>query len=98
MTGIKLQKTNTRAFAFNTPNPVQFLGKFVDVMETRKWRMTTATIYVVKPSPGNNNTSNLISLEKVQELGLVSLHINKINTGDTAFNNTVNKHEKFLMA
>jgi len=94
MTGIKLQKTNTRAFSFNTPNPVEFLGKFVDVVETRKGDMTTATFYVVKPSPGNNNTSNLISLQTAQELGLVSLHINKITTGDTAFGNTVNKHDK----
>ena len=55
--------------------------------------MTTAIFYVVTPSPDNNNTSNLISLQTAQELGLVSLHIKKITTGDTAFDNTVNKHE-----
>ena len=72
---ITLEKTTTRAFAYDNQKPVTFIGKFDALVETRK-RYAIATFYVV-----NNNTSgNLISADTAQELGLVTLHLNKIST------------------
>ena len=65
--GMKLSRTNTKAFAYNTSSPVEFLGKFEAVIETRK-RMTIATFYVAK----GESCGNLLSLNTAQELGLVS--------------------------
>jgi hypothetical protein len=58
------------------PNPVKFLGKFEETIETRK-RVTVATFYVTKTS----NSENLISATTAQELGLdnVSLHLKKLS-------------------
>ena len=63
-------------------------GKFQTLVESRK-RITVATIYVTEQDGGcllGNNTA--------QELGLISLHLNKIGTS-TNFrkqNNTTNTH------
>ena len=75
---IQLEQTKTRAFAYDYDKPVRFIGKFDAVLEMRK-RYTVATFYVV-----NKNTSgNLISADTAQELGLVTLHINKISSLNT---------------
>ena len=73
-----LSRTNTKAFAYNTNSPVEFLGKFEAVIERRK-RMTVATFYVAK----GERCGNLLSLTTAQELGLVSIHVDKITTKDT---------------
>ena len=93
---IELENTKTRAFAYDTDKPVKFIGKFDAVIETRK-RYAVATFYVV-----NNNTSgNLISADTAQELGLVTLHLNKISshikpstpvTNDGKLNKVLEKH------
>ena len=65
---VTLQRTNTKAFAYNQSEPVDFLGKFEVVVETRK-RMSVATFYVVK----GQNSGNLLSLSTAQDLGLITL-------------------------
>ena len=65
--GMKLSRTNTKAFAYNTNSPVEFLGKFEAVIETWK-RMTVATFYVAK----GESCRNLLSLNTTQELGLTT--------------------------
>ena len=70
---INLQKTHVRAYLFNSSEPVQMTGKF-DTLESRK-RLTVATIYVTGQDGGclfNNTTA--------QELGLISLHLNQVDT------------------
>ena len=93
---IALEKTKTRAFAYDTEKPVKFLGKFHAVIETRK-RYAVTTFYVVD----NNTAGNLISADTAQELGLVTLHLNKISshnksstpvTNDGKLNKVLEKH------
>ena len=75
---IQLEQMKTRAFAYDNDKPVRFIGKFDAVLEMRK-QYAVATFYVV-----NNNTSgNLISADTAQELGLVTLHLNKISSTST---------------
>ena len=69
MKDVKLQKTNIKAFGYNSPKPVQFVGKFEETIETRR-RVAVATFYVAKTADGGN----LISVTTAQDLGLVSLH------------------------
>ena len=54
---VTLKPTNTKAFAYNQSEPVNFLGKFDAVVKTRK-RMTVATVYVVQ----GQNSGDLLSL------------------------------------
>ena len=72
--GISLQKTTTKAFAYNSTTPVPFLGKFTATVETRR-KITAATFYVAQGS----TSGNLLSLSTAQELDLVSLHLNNIS-------------------
>ena len=84
MTGVKLEKTKVRAFAYSAETPVKFVGKFVSTIETRK-RIAAATFYVAEtPCSGN-----LISSTTAQELGLISMHVNKVST-----NSDSNKHRE----
>ncbi len=85
---VTLQRTNTKAFAYNQSEPVDFLGKFEAVVETRK-RMSVATFYVVK----GQNSGNLLSLSTAQDLGLITLHINNVSTKDAALDNIIAKHK-----
>ncbi|CAB4022955.1 PREDICTED: uncharacterized protein K02A2.6-like [Paramuricea clavata] len=89
MQDIKLTRTNTKAFAYNTKSPVEFLGKFEAVIETRK-RISVATFYVAKAA----NCGNLLSLSTAQELGLISLHLDKLTSKDAALENILQKHSK----
>ncbi|CAB4007481.1 PREDICTED: uncharacterized protein K02A2.6-like [Paramuricea clavata] len=89
MQEIKLTRTNTKAFAYNTKSPVEFLGKFEAVIETRK-RISVATFYVAKAA----NCVNLLSLSTAQELGLISLHLDKLTSKDAALENILQKHSK----
>ena len=74
MKGIKLQKTNVKAFAYNSTKPSNFLGIFEETIETCK-RVTMATFYIANTL----NSGNLISATTAQELGLVSLHLKKLS-------------------
>ena len=71
---INLQKTHVRAYPFNSSKPVQMTGKFDTLIESRK-RLTIATIYVTA-----QDGSCLLSNTTAQELGLISLHLNQIDT------------------
>ena len=53
MKGAKQQKTNIKAFGYNSTKPVNFLGKFEETIETRR-RVTVATFYVAKTADGGN--------------------------------------------
>ena len=85
---INLKKTNIKAYPFNSTESVKMKRKFQTLVESRK-RITVATIYVTEQDGGcllGNNTA--------QELGLISLHLNKIGTS-TNFrkqNNITNTH------
>ena len=81
MQNIALTRTKTKAFAYDTTSPVEFVGKFDAVIETKK-RISVATFYVTKAE----NCGNLLSLTTAQELGLISLiHIDKLTSEDAAF-------------
>ena len=71
MKDVKLTHTNTKAFAYSKTTPVEFIGKFEAIIETKK-RMSVATFFVVKAK----DCANLLSLTTAQVLGLVSLHLN----------------------
>ena len=88
MDGVQLKRTNVKAFVYNAQTPVKFLGKFEALIETRK-RVTVATFYVVKTP----DSGNLISSTTAQDLGLISLHINKLsNTKDKKLDKILTKH------
>ena len=61
------------------PEPVKFQGKFEAVIETRK-RIAVATFYVAQTS----NSGNLTSATTAQDLGLISLHVNKLTESKDA--------------
>ena len=86
---MKLSRTNTKAFAYNTNSPVEFLGKFEAVIETRKG-MTVATFYVAK----GESCGNLLSLNTAQELGLVSIHVDKLTTKDRTLETILQKNNE----
>ena len=71
---LNLQKTHVRACSFNSSKPVQMTGKFDTLIESRK-RLTIATICVTAQDGGC-----LLSNTTAQELGLISLHLNQIDT------------------
>ena len=77
MKDVKLTRTNMKAYAYSKTAPVEFVGKFDATIETKK-RMSVATFFVVKAK----HCGNLLSLNTAQELGLVSLHLNKLTSND----------------
>lgn len=89
MHNVELKRTSTKAFAYNTSTPVEFLGKFDAVIETRK-RISVATFYVTK----GENCGNLLSLDTARELALISLHIDKLTHKDTALDNILKRNSK----
>ena len=89
MQNIALTRTKTKAFAYDTTSPVEFVGKFDAVIETKK-RISVATFYVTKAE----NCGNLLSLTTAQELGLISLHIDKLTSEDAAIENIVQKNSE----
>ena len=100
---INLQKTHVRAYLFNSSEPVQMTGKF-DTLESRK-RLTVASIYVT-----GQDGCCLFNNTTAQELGLMSLHLNQVDTQtkasrkkketdlntikDQKVRNTLHKHSK----
>ena len=55
---IKLQKANIRAYTYGSKEPVQFLGKFTTMLESKNAYITDE-IYVVK----NNRSGCLLSFD-----------------------------------
>ena len=82
-----LRPTNIKAFAYNSPKPVKFLGKFDAAIETKKC-VAIATFCVAK----GTNSGNLLSLSTAQDLGLISLHLHKLSTKDDGLAKIINKH------
>ena len=91
MGGPQLKKTSIKAFAYNATKPVQFLGKFESLIETKK-RIAVATFYVAKTT----NNGNFISATTAQELGLISLHLNKVSTKNDNVDKILNKHSSLF--
>ena len=100
MKGVKLERTKTKAFAYNADTPVEFIGKYEALVETKK-HYTIATFYVTK----GHDSGCLLSSESAQDLKLISLHLNKvtqqkkqevqtvnIDTKDEKIRDIVNKH------
>ena len=87
MKDVKLTRTNMKAFAYSKKSPVEFIGKFEALIETKK-RMSVATFFVVK----EKHCGNLLSLNTEQELGLVSLHLNKLTSKDAALDHILQKN------
>ena len=66
------------------------MGKIEAVIETRK-QISVATFYVAKAA----NIGNLLSLSIAQELGLISLHLDKLTSKDAALDRKhPSKHSK----
>ena len=90
MDRVNLKQTNIKAFAYNATEPVEFQGKFEAVIETRK-RIAVAKFYVAQTS----NSGNLISATTAQDLGLISLHVNKLTESkDAKIDEILSKHAK----
>ena len=75
MVDVTLARTTTKACPYNTSQPVHFVGKFQALVQTKK-RYPVATFFVVE----DDNSGNLMSAQTAQELGLISLHLNKLST------------------
>ena len=67
-----------------TKTPVDFLGKFETVIET-KGRYTVGVFYVVN----EYDSGCLLSWQTAQELSLISLHLNKIKSAPNVVNKTI---------
>ena len=70
---VTLRNTNTQAYAYSNKTPVDFLGKFETIIETKR-RYTVGVFYVVN----EYDSGCLLSSQTAQELSLISLHLNKI--------------------
>ena len=99
-----LEKAKVKAFAYNTDEPMEFAGKFEALVETKK-RYTTSTFYVTN----HRNSGCLLSVESVQDLKLVRLHLiavsspaahkiqpTKVDTKDQQFQEIVNLHSNVI--
>ena len=69
---LKLAKAHDKIFGYGSTQPIELLGKFDGLLET-KHKMTAATIYVTQ-----GNGGNLLSFTTAQELGLVEVKINSV--------------------
>eukprot|EP00112_Aurelia_sp_Birch-Aquarium-sp1_P007389 Seg1804.3 transcript_id=Seg1804.3/GoldUCD/mRNA.D3Y31 product="hypothetical protein" protein_id=Seg1804.3/GoldUCD/D3Y31 len=75
MKGIKLQPTKVKAYPYNNTQPVQFIGKFEALVKTKS-RYAVATFFVLK----QEDSGCLLSAATAQEMGIISLKLNKITT------------------
>ena len=81
---VTLRNTNTQAYAYSNKTPVDFLGKFETIIET-KGRYTVGVFYVVN----EYDSGCLLSSQTAQELSLISLHLNKIKSTPNTVNKTI---------
>ena len=75
---VTLRNTNTQAYA-----PVDFLGKFETIIETKR-KYTVGIFYVVN----EYDSGCLLSSQTAQELSLISLQLNKIKSTPNIVNKT----------
>eukprot|EP00794_Sanderia_malayensis_P005111 gene5111-biopygen4169 len=75
MKGLELQKTKVKAYPYNTAKPVEFLGKFESLVKTKS-RYAVATFFVLE----QENSGCLLSATTAQEMGIITLKLNKIST------------------
>ena len=73
LNAVKLLRTKTKAYPYNSQQPVNFLGKFEAIIETSK-KYTISNIYVV----ADRNSGCLLSLYTAQELGLIKLQLDSL--------------------
>ena len=73
LNNVQLSKAKIKAFLYDSREPVEFIGKFDATVETKQ-RITVATFYVTKTA----SSGNLLSSDTLQELNLISLHLNKL--------------------
>ena len=73
MKGIKLLQTKVKAYPYNTTKPVQFLGKFESLIQTKS-RYAVATFFVLK----QENIGCLLSASTAQEMGIINVNLNKM--------------------
>ena len=78
MEGVKLQQTKIKAFPFTSSKPVCFMGKFESTISTKS-RYGVATFYVLK----ERNAGCLLSANTAQELGVITLKLNKLSISET---------------
>ena len=71
---VALAHKKTKAFAYNSSQPVQLIGKFQALVQTKK-SYIVATFFV----DDDEHSGNLLSAQTTQELGLISLHLNTIS-------------------
>ena len=81
---VTLRNTNPRAYAESNKTPVDFLGKFETVIETKR-RYTVGVFYIVN----EYDSGCLLSSQTEQELSLMSLHLNKSKSAPNAVNKTI---------
>ena len=81
---VTLRNTNTQAYAYSNKTPVDFLGKFETIIEIKR-RYTVGVFYVVN----EYDSACLLSSQTAQELGLISLHLNKIKSTPNIVNETI---------
>ena len=85
---VTLRNTNTQAYVYSNKTPVDFLGKFEAIIETKK-RYTVGIFYVVS----EYSSGCLLSSQTAQELSLISLHLNKIKSAPNIVNKTIKDAE-----
>ena len=73
MKRVELKLRNVKVLKYSVKKPVQFVGKFVALIETQK-QIAIATFYVAKTP----NCHNLVSSKTAQDLDLFSLHLHNI--------------------
>ncbi len=83
MKNVNLKPADVKAYSLNHSTSVKFMGKFGTVFET-KHRLAACTFYVTESVNGGCFLSN----HTAQELGLVSIHINKLNSTTNAKKST----------
>ena len=71
---VTLRNTNTQAYAFSNRTPVDFLGKFEIIIETKR-RYTVGVFYVVN----EYDSGCLLTSQTAQELRLISLHLKRLS-------------------
>ena len=75
---IKLEQTKVKAYPYNIAKPVQFLGKFEAVIQTKS-RNAVASFFVLN----EENSGCLLSASTAQEMGIVNLSLNKMTSDVT---------------